>query len=710
MRYILFVFILMGGVISFNSNASSVVDSPSSASKQCRVNSVLFNTVLYDTFQDSFSYVYAYYDGCEYKDLGTVHYSVASGGWYSSSWYGTGNADPSKVISSSVAPVNDGGTSFIDSGDFSVSGDKPLEINNSCSSSSPSLTGAYTFIVIDGTVHANINNCDYILPKGSPVPVYMPLPDGGVSVQDEGPWYPTGATGIGVSQKPQPVVVSPVHNPVHEKYEEQLNRYCSQSGKCSPDEDGEGMYPIDDSDFLDFVKKDDAAHNKPAENPADKPLDSGVPAVNIPVSYAEQLRRYCSIPGKCEEKYGYLYPVNDSDFIEFQKVNYPQNLPSKSPYSDFTVPEKPNISELYSLYNSCTKELSGFTSPAENNSYNPSSIYAYNSQVDKCNAIIDKFQGSFPPGGKYSVSKDGREFVTSNFNGTSVRCYASPGSDSMTGTPVSHLSYQTPPRPGVTLSGDLHFPQYLNMNYVGRETWPDELCNSVANRPADVSPDYVSSLSSGSSGGSGGSVNSGSSPGVSSGGSGSSTHNLSSPGDGHVASGSNGNNKGDGNNNGDVVAAINALHADTNKNHEDTMKALDVSGGSLDGVKGGLSSGVSSLIDGLKKEMGDSFNDALAEFKDVFGDIDSYIPDIKLSFDLPVQFTAGIRGRCVPLVFDFDIALAGFSPYHFHAEGIQACKLYDLYIRSIIEWFLYFMTAFACRRVFTRAAEFITSR
>lgn len=147
-----------------------------------------------------------------------------------------------------------------------------------------------------------------------------------------------------------------------------------------------------------------------------------------------------------------------------------------------------------------------------------------------------------------------------------------------------------------------------------------------------------------------------------------------------------------------------------NKNHEDTMKALDVSGGSLDGVKGGLSSGVSSLVDGLKKEMSDSFNDALAEFKDVFGDIDSYIPDIELSFDLPVQFTAGIRGRCVPLVFDFNIALAGFSPYHFHAEGVQACKLYDLYIRSIIEWFLYFMTAFACRRVFTRAAEFITSR
>ncbi|HAU7791002.1 TPA: hypothetical protein JES96_001110 [Salmonella enterica subsp. enterica serovar Wangata] len=187
------------------------------------------------------------------------------------------------------------------------------------------------------------------------------------------------------------------------------------------------------------------------------------------------------------------------------------------------------------------------------------------------------------------------------------------------------------------------------------------------------------------------------------GGSGSSTVNSSS------ASVINGNNKGDGNDNGDVVAAINALHADTNKNHEQTMNALDVSGGSLDGVKGGLSSGVSSLIDGLKKEMGDSYNDALSEFKDVFGDVDSYIPDIKLSFDLPVQFTSGIRGRCVPLVFDFNIALAGFFPYHFHAEGVQACKLYDLYVRSVVEWFLYFMTAFACRRVFTRAAEFLTS-
>lgn len=174
------------------------------------------------------------------------------------------------------------------------------------------------------------------------------------------------------------------------------------------------------------------------------------------------------------------------------------------------------------------------------------------------------------------------------------------------------------------------------------------------------------------------------------------------PGSGHTDSG-------DGDN-GDVVAAINAFHADANKNHRETIDALDISGASLDSVKSGLASDINALIDSLKKEMTGGYNDALNEFKNTFGDIDSWIPDIKLSFDLPVQFTNGIRGRCVPLVFDFNIALVGFPPYHFHAEGVQACQLYDAYIRSIIEYMLYFITALACRSIFTRAAEFITSQ
>lgn len=164
----------------------------------------------------------------------------------------------------------------------------------------------------------------------------------------------------------------------------------------------------------------------------------------------------------------------------------------------------------------------------------------------------------------------------------------------------------------------------------------------------------------------------------------------------------------DNNDNGDVVAAINAFHADANKNHKEAMDALDTSGASLDGAKAGLASDINALIDSLKKEMTDSYDEALKEFKDVFGDIDSYIPDIELSFTLPVQFTNGIMGRCVPLVFDFNITLIGFQPYHFHAEGVQACQLYDTYIRSIVEYMLYFLTALACRRIFTRAAEFIT--
>ncbi|EEM6324565.1 hypothetical protein C9H16_24420 [Salmonella enterica] len=175
------------------------------------------------------------------------------------------------------------------------------------------------------------------------------------------------------------------------------------------------------------------------------------------------------------------------------------------------------------------------------------------------------------------------------------------------------------------------------------------------------------------------------------------------PGNGHSTSG-------DGDN-GDVVAAINSLHADVNENHKETMDTItDLPQETPDLIEGYLSPKLNSIIDGMKKEMTDDYNDALAEFKGVFGDIDSYVPDIKLSFDLPVQFTSGIRGRCVPLVFDFNITLVGFQPYHFHAEGVQACQLYDTYIRSIVEYMLYFLTALACRRVFTRAAEYVTSQ
>ncbi|EAN1155727.1 hypothetical protein DWQ72_04280 [Salmonella enterica] len=179
------------------------------------------------------------------------------------------------------------------------------------------------------------------------------------------------------------------------------------------------------------------------------------------------------------------------------------------------------------------------------------------------------------------------------------------------------------------------------------------------------------------------------------------------PGDG----GGSGSGNTDNNDNGDVVAAINALHADVNKNHNETIDTItDLPQETPDLIEGYLSPKINSIIDDMKKEMTDDYNDALSEFKGVFGDIDSYIPDIKLSFELPVQFTSGIRGRCVPLVFDFNIALVGFQPYHFHAEGVQACQLYDKYIRSIVEYMLYFLTALACRRVFTRAAEFVTSQ
>ncbi|ENE8564932.1 hypothetical protein ABN789_005203 [Salmonella enterica] len=538
-----------------------------------------------------------------------------------------------------------------------------------CSASAPSVTGAYSFYRSGNFTHTNIEGCDYVLPENAPLPVYTPLPDGSSGMYFNYTWYPTG-------NKARPDVKvgpQPSDNMDHslDKQTDQLKRYCAQSGTC--DKDG---FPLDAADWRKFQDKDNASSGKPSGNTDDSGSTSGD----------------ATSPGK-------------PDNTPSTPVITPPAVPSEP---DFSIPDNADYAQLNKLYFSCVGQNNNYRNPHDSR-YNPALDVAYNAHVDKCNAVYDKINDSFPVGGKFTLNKSSDEFLTKRFDGTMVHCSYQPhiGSD-MGGQVLSKSA-----RRDVIQHPD--FPVYdphnypLNFNYpAAQPRWVDTLCETVADRP-----DSVNDLYNGK-----GSDNKFDNPGTDTGSVGgknppegiTDSGTVTPPGVTNGMGGGSGTGSTDKNDNGDVVAAIDAFHADANKNHEETMKALDASGADIDSIKGGLSSDINKLIGDTKNEMTNSYNEAMGEIKSVFGDIDAYIPDIKLSFDLPAQFTAGILGRCVPLVFDFNISLVGLEPYHFHAEGIQACRLYDDYIRSVVEYMLYFITALACRRVFTRAAEFLTSQ
>ncbi|EKS7701376.1 hypothetical protein QCL74_000902 [Salmonella enterica] len=623
---------------------------------------------------------------------------------------------------------------------------------SSCSASAPPVTGSFTFIVINGVTHANINGCDYVLPPNSPV---LESDDGfcggNVICSQEYTWYPTGDSGIGDSNKPQPVISGDADTSQTEvdKINEQTQRYCSQTKKC--DSYGE---PVDINDFMEFKKKDDTTHNNPSEKPGDKPSDK-------PDS------------GSSGESGGTSSTSSGS--------SAPSSSQPEKPY-----PDNAGASQLSDLLLSCQRKVNSLGFDI--------SDAAFNAQAKSCNDILHRLSSVLASGEINSPSDDSHKFLTRNDTGSVFYCHLTTQTERQEMINRGYPPSMVPDVNGTRALGvKYRDSEHLNFTF-GSDYSDGGYCNSVyqshiisQNKPSDnsgngsagsltckpgydldssgkycqhlmsiVDTDCVSGTHGDPSSGLCVSNNVGSScpagqflvngscianpckpgyqPSVSTPGSctlstltcapgshqvpgqdpGFCVFDSSSsspggsggvpvvPGNGHTDSG-------DGDN-GDVVAAINAFHADANKNHKEAMDALDTSGASLDGAKAGLASDINALIDSLKKEMTDGYNDALAEFKGVFGDIDSYIPDIELSFTLPVQFTNGIMGRCVPLVFDFNITLIGFQPYHFHAEGVQACQLYDTYIRSIVEYMLYFLTALACRRVFIRAAEFITSQ
>ncbi|HAF6260223.1 TPA: hypothetical protein G9F11_002846 [Salmonella enterica] len=166
----------------------------------------------------------------------------------------------------------------------------------------------------------------------------------------------------------------------------------------------------------------------------------------------------------------------------------------------------------------------------------------------------------------------------------------------------------------------------------------------------------------------------------------------------------------DNNDNGDVVAAINAFHADNNKNHKELMDDLNKKPADPDytGMEGEFSSLVGGAMSGITDSVKSAWDAGKAAFGEGLSGIDSMLPDIKTSFDLPPGFEAASTGRCIPVVLDFDIKLVGIPDYHFHAVGTQVCLLYDKYIRPVLNFVLVILSFFVIHRLLVRSAEFLT--
>ncbi|ECW6490591.1 hypothetical protein AH814_22250 [Salmonella enterica subsp. enterica serovar Rubislaw] len=176
---------------------------------------------------------------------------------------------------------------------------------NQCSSSSSPVHGSYSFYVVNGSVHTNINGCDYKLPDNRPVPSYTPRPDGSSDVFLEDTWYSTGnAASIDVHTSQEPSFNL-------DRQTEQLKRYCSQaSSGC--DKDG---FPVDAADWLKFKEKDDAVHNKPSQTPGDNPDTPPVTPPENPFPENASLGQLRDLLTNCQRDAGRM-PTADSEHYE----------------------------------------------------------------------------------------------------------------------------------------------------------------------------------------------------------------------------------------------------------------------------------------------------------------------------------------------------------------------------------------------------------
>ncbi|HAF6279762.1 TPA: hypothetical protein G9F26_003957 [Salmonella enterica] len=170
--------------------------------------------------------------------------------------------------------------------------------------------------------------------------------------------------------------------------------------------------------------------------------------------------------------------------------------------------------------------------------------------------------------------------------------------------------------------------------------------------------------------------------------------------------GSDGSGQGGGNTDGDGDALLNevkSFHNDFNASREGMSEGVNYN--SYENQFGSSLSGAGDAVAGETQSLWDL---GIESISNMLPDITSLIPDIKTSFDLPAQFTS--QGRCVPVVFDFDIALVGIPDYHFHAEGTQVCLLFDKYIRPVLNFIMVILTFFTVKRLLVRSAEFLTDK
>lgn len=372
------------------------------------------------------------------------------------------------------------------------------------------------------------------------------------------------------------------------------------------------------------------------------------------------------------------------------EVNPPESL---KPYPDHAT-----VSQLIDLKNKCFSGLSAYENKHDDH-YKESVDRAYNARAAECNAVFDKLDSLIPVGGKYTPDKSKVDFLTKNYDGTLIDCHPSVYDKSeLDGIIVTHAPRRDIPKVTSDSDGHLTFDDHLNFNYTIRPAWPDYVCQSVANNSDNINSDrsdltndelkcpadetqtsygclhvdcpagYVPnknlkfdddtychkddlSLSGNPSSGTGEPESSGS-------------------GD-----------KG----NGDVVAAINAFHSDSNsynkqlldeiKKKDDysdtTSKVGDLFTNGISEFKSSSESSVNSLIDGL----------------------DKYAPGLK-GFGLPDGFYSG-DGHCVPLdmSFTFTVPMVDYSvPVNLSTDNL--CKFYDGYPRELLRMLIYMLTVF----------------
>ncbi|EMW9316561.1 hypothetical protein AAE121_005310, partial [Salmonella enterica] len=156
---------------------------------------------------------------------------------------------------------------------------------------------------------------------------------------------------------------------------------------------------------------------------------------------------------------------------------------------------------------------------------------------------------------------------------------------------------------------------------------------------------------------------------------------------------------------------LKSFHSDYNKGHSELMDYLNKKPSTPD--YGGMENDFSSVVGGEMGKVTDSvkslWDAAMGTFNDSLSSIDSFLPEVKTSFDLPAGFEVASKGRCIPVVLDFDIRLVGLPDYHFHAVGTQVCLLYDRYIRPVLNFIMVILSFFVIHRLIVRSAEFLSS-